>query len=45
MESNKQQNKLQSNQDSSQQTVKTAHIADSPLLKRLDATWNQEDEG
>lgn len=45
MESNKPQNKPQSNQDSSQQTEKKAHIADSQFLKRLNATWNQENEG
>ncbi len=45
MESNKQQKQPQSNQDSIQQTEKKAHIADSPFLKRLNATWNQENEG
>lgn len=33
------------NQDSLPQTERTGHVADNPLLKKLNATWNQDKQG
>jgi len=47
MESNtpQKQPQPQSSQDSSPQTEIMDHIADNPVLKRLNAVWNQDQAG